>query len=56
MHSRPPVYVSAVRGWPELATEAEQLDWVDHFSDHGLLFFEVQEIYRAIVSGRTIAG
>jgi exonuclease III len=33
-----------VRGWPELATEPEQLDWVEKFSDHGLLFFEVQEV------------
>lgn len=33
-----------VRGWPELATEQEQLDWVESFSDHGLLFFEVREV------------
>jgi len=33
-----------VRGWPELGSEQEQRDWVEDFSDHGLLFFEVQEI------------
>lgn len=34
----------AVRGWPELATEAEQLAWIEDFSDHPLLYFEVQEV------------
>jgi len=33
-----------VRGWPTLATVAEQNAWVDDFSDHGLLYFEVQEV------------
>ena len=33
-----------VRGWPELGSEQEQRDWIEEFSDHGLLFFEVQEI------------
>lgn len=33
-----------VRGWPDLGTEPEQLAWVDGFSDHALLFFEVQEL------------
>lgn len=33
-----------VRGWPELGSEQEQRDWIEDFSDHGLLFFEVQEI------------
>ena len=34
----------AVRGWPELATEQEQRDWTQDFSDHALLYFEVQEV------------
>jgi hypothetical protein len=34
----------AVRGWPELATETEQRTWIEDFSDHALLYFEVQEI------------
>ena len=34
----------SVRGWPTLATEQEQRDWITGFSDHALLFFEVQEI------------
>lgn len=29
-----------VRGWPQLP-EAEQEDWVEEFSDHALLYFEV---------------
>lgn len=33
-----------VRGWPDLGTEQEQRDWIDDFSDHALLFFEVQEL------------
>ena len=33
-----------VRGWPELGSEQEQRDWIEDFSDHGLLFFEVQEV------------
>ena len=32
-----------VRGWPELATEAEQRDWITRYSDHALLYFEVQK-------------
>jgi hypothetical protein len=32
-----------VRGWPQLATEAEQKDWIEKFSDNGLLYFEVQK-------------
>lgn len=31
-----------VRGWPQLP-EAEQEDWVEEFSDHALLYFEVSE-------------
>lgn len=34
----------AVRGWPELATEQEQREWIAAFSDHALLYFEVQEV------------
>lgn len=34
----------AVRGWPELGSEQEQRDWIEGFSDHGLLFFVVQQI------------
>jgi hypothetical protein len=34
----------AVLGWPELGTEAEQRAWIDDFSDHALLYFEVQEL------------
>ncbi|MGH3133405.1 MAG: hypothetical protein ACRDNY_06625 [Gaiellaceae bacterium] len=28
----------------QLQTEQEQRDWINSFSDHALLFFEVQEI------------
>ena len=34
----------AVRGWPELADEADQIDWINDHSDHGLLFFEITGI------------
>jgi endonuclease/exonuclease/phosphatase family metal-dependent hydrolase len=34
----------SVRGWPKLATEEERLDWVRRFSDHALLYFEVQRV------------
>ncbi len=30
------------RGWPKLATTAQQDKWIRDFSDHGLLYFEVQ--------------
>ena len=30
-----------VIGWPELATRQEQLQWIDEFSDHALLYGEV---------------
>ena len=33
----------SVRGWPKLATREERLAWVRRYSDHGLLFFEVQK-------------
>ena len=32
----------AVRGWPELATPAEQDKWIGEHSDHGFLYLEVQ--------------
>jgi len=34
----------SVRGWPALATEEAQRDWITRFSDHALLYFDVQEI------------
>ena len=33
-----------VRGWPQLPTEAEQAAWIDSFSDHALLFFQVEKV------------
>jgi hypothetical protein len=30
-----------VLGWPKLPTPAEQGEWIDQHSDHGLLYFEV---------------
>jgi endonuclease/exonuclease/phosphatase family metal-dependent hydrolase len=33
-----------VRGWPKRETEAQQRQWIDRFSDHGLLYFEVQRV------------
>jgi len=32
-----------VRGWPEEQTEAKQDRWIRDFSDHGLLYLEVQQ-------------
>jgi exonuclease III len=32
-----------IRGWPNLPA-AEQLDWIQKYSDHALLYFEVQEV------------
>jgi len=32
----------AVRGWPEEGTDAQKRTWIRKFSDHALLFFEVQ--------------
>jgi exonuclease III len=32
-----------VRGWPQLADEAAQKSWISRFSDHALLYFEVQK-------------
>ncbi len=33
-----------VRGWPELATETEQRDWIKRYSDHALLYFVVEKV------------
>jgi endonuclease/exonuclease/phosphatase family metal-dependent hydrolase len=33
-----------VRGWPKLSTVAQQDAWIRDFSDHGLLYFEVQRV------------
>jgi Endonuclease/Exonuclease/phosphatase family len=32
-----------VRGWPELDDKSEQTKWIERFSDHGLLYFELQK-------------
>jgi hypothetical protein len=34
----------SVRGWPTLATQAEQRSWIKDHSDHALLYFEVQKV------------
>lgn len=34
----------AVRGWMDLAGEADQKAWIEKYSDHGLLYFEVQKV------------
>jgi hypothetical protein len=31
-----------VKGWPELATDAEKADWIRRFSDHALLRFTIE--------------
>ncbi|NTS39282.1 endonuclease/exonuclease/phosphatase family protein [Flavisolibacter sp. BT320] len=33
-----------VRGWPKLETETEQKKWIDTYSDHALLFFQVEKV------------
>ena len=33
-----------VRGWPEKSTDAQKDAWIAKYSDHGLLFFEVQKV------------
>ena len=33
-----------VRGWPELETEEEQVEWIEKYSDHALLFFQVEKV------------
>jgi len=32
-----------VRGWPALSTESEQAKWINEYSDHGLLYLEVEK-------------
>ena len=34
----------SVRGWPKLETRDERLEWVRRYSDHALLYFEVQRV------------
>ncbi len=34
----------SVRGWPEEATDAKKRAWINKYSDHGLLYFEVQKV------------
>ena len=34
----------AVRGWPQIADQAERVTWVTRYSDHALLYFEVQKV------------
>lgn len=34
----------SVRGWPEKDSDAEKRDWINAYSDHGLLYFEVQKV------------
>ena len=33
-----------VLGWPEEPTPAKQDAWIKRFSDHGILYFEVQRV------------
>jgi hypothetical protein len=33
-----------VRGWPRLQTDTEKEKWIDTFSDHALLFFQVEKV------------
>lgn len=34
----------AIRGWPEESTDAAKKKWIKDFSDHALLYFEVQKV------------
>lgn len=34
----------SVRGWPKLSTASQQDRWIEDYSDHGLLYFEVQKV------------
>jgi hypothetical protein len=34
----------SVRGWPKESTALKQDNWIRDYSDHGLLYFEVQKI------------
>ena len=33
-----------VRGWVNKATEAQKNNWISKYSDHSLLYFEVQKV------------
>jgi hypothetical protein len=33
-----------VRGWPKLPNPTAQDNWIRDFSDHGLIYFEVQKV------------
>ena len=33
-----------VLGWPKLSTAASQDEWIENYSDHALLYFEVQKL------------
>ncbi len=33
-----------VRGWPAEDTEQKQIDWIKKYSDHGLLYFQVEKV------------
>jgi hypothetical protein len=33
-----------VKGWPELKTEAEKDDWNKKYSDHALIYLEVEKV------------
>ena len=34
-------FAVTVKGWPKEGGMAKQKNWIDSFSDHGLLYFEV---------------
>lgn len=34
----------SVRGWPQRTTDTEKRTWIDKYSDHALLYFEVQKV------------
>ena len=34
----------SVRGWPEKSADSQKRAWIEKFSDHGLLYFEVQKV------------
>lgn len=34
----------SVRGWPQEPTEAKKRAWIEKYSDHALLYFEVQKV------------
>jgi len=36
----------AVRGWPALRTEQDKAAWINDYSDHGLLYLELQKVDR----------